>query len=180
MCAVCRELGACGCGSCVGRVGVGPNQVWGVGGRGRLRELGYSIAISICGWARSQSTVVNTFPHRRARVRVRWCVCGGVCAWLCVGGGSCWACRTASERLVSQRESSSGHAPANRGGENRAAGSGQPNLRGLAGAGMACGVWRVACASLAAGSEVVRDEFIGGLENTDQVVFLISAWRECR
>ena len=24
------------------------------------------------------------------------------------------------------------------------------------------------------GSEVVRDEFIGGLENTDQVVFLIS------
>ena len=70
-------------------------------------------------------------------------MCGGVCAWLCVGGGSCWACRTASERLVSQRESSSGHAPANRGGENRAAGSGQPNLRGLAGAGMACGVWRV-------------------------------------
>ena len=30
------------------------------------------------------------------------------------------------------------------------------------------------------GSEVVRDEFIGGLENTDQVVFLISAWRVCR
>ena len=24
---------------------------------------------------------------------------------------------------------------------------------------------------------MVRDEFIGGLENTDQVVFLISAWR---
>ena len=31
-----------------------------------------------------------------------------------------------------------------------------------------------------AGSEVVRDELIGGLENTDQVVFLISACRACR
>ena len=30
-----------------------------------------------------------------------------------------------------------------------------------------------------AGSEVVRDELIGGLENTDQVVFLISARRAC-
>ena len=131
-----------------------------MGGRSRLRELGYSIAISICGWARSKSTVVNTFPHSRARVCVRWCVCDGVCAVVCVrwcvcggvcavavrGWGSCRAYRTASERLLSQRESSSGHAPANIEGENRAAGFGQPESAGWCGPGVwrvACGVWRV-------------------------------------
>ena len=84
-----------------------PGVLWGVGGRIRLRELGYSIAISICGWARSKSTVVNTFPQRRARP-----VCGVrgvVCAWcvwcgVCVGGGlrgvPARSCHTRAARAV--------------------------------------------------------------------------------
>ena len=148
-----------------------------MGGRSRLRELGYSIAISICGWARSKSTVVNTFPHSRARVRV-CAVCAGRCV-VCVGGA---AGRTGS-RAVASRSASDPLAvrpPAKGDGEDQAAGSGLPENTGWeclgVRAGVACGVWRVwrVRASRAAGSEVVRDEFIGGLENTDQVVFLIS------
>ena len=96
-----------------------PGVLWGVGGRIRLRELGYSIAISICGWARSKSTVVNTFPQRRARVPcvvcAVWCGvvrCGAVCGVVCVvwcgvvcGGGGlrgvpARSCHTRAARAV--------------------------------------------------------------------------------
>ena len=118
-----------------------PNQVWGVGGRSRLRELGYSIAISICGWARSKSTVVNTFPHSRARVRV-CAVCAGRCV-VCVGGA---AGRTGS-RAVASRSASDPLAvrpPAKGDGEDQAAGSRLPDNTGWeclgVRAGVACGL----------------------------------------
>ena len=82
----------------------------------------------------------------------RWLACGE--ALVAGAGGGLGSARLGTARLGSARP-------------------GSVRLRS-ARLGSARGGGRGGSASHAAGSEVVRDEFIVGLENTDQVVFLIS------
>ena len=173
-------------------MGIGPNPRCWCAECGRAARSGSeswvnSIAISICGWARSQSTVehVSSQPYARpcAVLRGAWVRAGGGRGGGGGGGGGGLRGVPRGERSPrAARASTRAARLPGRGGENQAAGRGQPRVRRLAGAGTARGarargVWCVACGSFAAGSEVVRDELIGGLENTDQVVFLISACR---